>query len=690
MERLTGTLKRTMTRAAVGLKDFFLPKHGKVSLAPSAAVAIVAVLLGMALGSLSVFQHLEWSLYNRYVEISTRRAAPAPGIVIVAIDEPSFQEMRLGWPWPRSLHAALVRSLHDAGARTIVFDIVFDSPSSAPEEDAEFAESLKAAGNVVLAADWQDTADQSYSLMQWVEPVEVIATAAQATGIARLPFDPDGRVRRSPLEFHGKPSLPLAVALLQPSFRAPADTGASRLIHFNGPSRLGIKTVSYYQALNFSEMLPKGIFQDKIVLVGLSLGSSPILTHSVDEFLTPYPDPMPGVEIHATTLDSLLRSRFIKEPFPTPLSVSLLGLAIALGVAPLFYRQGALFGLAINMAIVLAMVVSGFAVYSVFQVKIPVAVPAEMACAMFLLSYAYRFLLGIVERRMILGAFKHYLAPAIVDRILKDPGQLRLGGADFEVTIIFTDLEGFSTISEKLSAEKLHDLLTEYFKAMMDVLLEEHATLDKFIGDAIMVYFGCPVEESDHPLHACRAAVRMQRRVDELNTGWQARGLPPLHMRVGINTGHVVAGNMGTDSIFNYTIIGDSVNLASRLEGVNKEYGTSTIISEDTYRPIAASLTARELDCIRVKGKSEPVAIYELASLAGESSAGTQCLFSEYAQGLALYRNRSWAEAVELFCRILEREPNDVPSRTMRERSSYYLENPPPEDWDGVYTMLHK
>ena len=384
------------------------------------------------------------------------------------------------------------------------------------------------------------------------------------------------------------------------------------------------------------------------------------------------------------------RTRFIGEPFPTPLAVSLLGLVFALALAPLFYRQGAFFGLAITLGIILTLVFTGYLFYVAFQLKIPVVSPAVMIGTMFLLLYLYRFLLGVVERRMILGAFKHYLAPAIVDKILKDPSQLRLGGAVYHVTVIFTDLAGFSTISEKLSAERLHDLLTEYFREMMDILLEEHATLDKFIGDAIMVYFGCPVEENDHPLQACRSAIRMQRRVDVLNQLWRQKGLPPLHMRVGINTGPVVPATWERRA-FSITLSSETVSIsASRLEGVNKEYGTSTIISEDTYRLAAPFITARELDCIRVKGKTDPVAIYELASLAGESAVEKQCVFNMYAEGLALYRKRDWARAIGKFQTLLDRKLADVPARTMLERSVSYLENPPPDNWDGVYTMLHK
>jgi adenylate cyclase len=690
ISRQSAGLTGALARAGASIKMFFLPEHGALRLAPFIVVAVATLGLGVLVSSLEVLQHLEWSLYDRYVQISSQTSQPAEGIVVVAIDEPSFQEMGLEWPWPRSLHGMLVNALHEAGARAIVFDIVFDSPSQRPEEDAEFARSIREAGDVILAADWQTTGDRAYSLVQWVEPAPSLAAAATAVGIARLIFDPDGKVRRAPLEFQGRPSLPLSVARLFSTFRAPADLGSSRLIHFCGPSRFGVRTVSYYQALDYAHMLPPGIFRDKIVLIGLSLGSSPIVKNAVDQFLTPYPEAVPGVEIHAATLDSLLRSAFIKEPFGNPLAVILLALTLGGVMAPVFFRRGAFFGLGITGVVMFGLVAAGYLLFDLFRIKIPVVIPAVMVGMMFLVPYLYRFLLGVIERRMILGAFKHYLAPAIVDKILKDPAQLRLGGANYDVTVIFTDLAGFSTISEKLSAEKLHDLLTEYFLEMMDILLEEHATLDKFIGDAIMVYFGCPIAEEDHALQACRSAVRMQRRVAELNKLWQQKGLPRLQMRVGINTGSVVAGNMGTESIFNYTIIGDSVNLASRLEGVNKEYGTSTIISEDTYRSVASGVTARELDCIRVKGKTEPVAIYELVSLKGETALDRQRTFDIYAEGLSLYRRRDWVKAVSKFQAILECDPADAPARTMLERSDHFRKDPPPDDWDGVFTMLHK
>jgi adenylate cyclase len=290
---------------------------------------------------------------------------------------------------------------------------------------------------------------------------------------------------------------------------------------------------------------------------------------------------------------------------------------------------------------------------------------------------------------MILGAFKHYLAPALVERMLDDPEQLRLGGAEYEVTIIFTDLAGFTTISEKLDPESLQRLLTRFFKEMMDILLSENATLDKFIGDAIMVYFGCPVAFPDHAARACRAAVRMQARMRELNREWSAAGYPEIRMRVGINTGTVVAGNMGTDEIFNFTILGDNVNLASRLEGVNKEYGSLTIASESTRQRLGDGFLLRELDSIRVKGKVEPVAIYEVSGMQ-DAEGQTAELHRLFGEGLALYRAGDFGQAERRFAAALLIEPGDGPSRTFVERCRAYRDSPPPEDWGGVHVMKTK
>jgi adenylate cyclase len=224
---------------------------------------------------------------------------------------------------------------------------------------------------------------------------------------------------------------------------------------------------------------------------------------------------------------------------------------------------------------------------------------------------------------------------------------------------------------------------------MLDELMAEHGTLDKLIGDAIMVYFGCPIPDDRHAHQACRGALAMQRRMRQLNERWAAEGLPQLRTRIGINTGKAVAGNMGTDTIFNYTILGDCVNLASRLEGVNKEYGTLILVGDDTWRRVTGAFEGRELDWIRVKGKTQPVAIHELAAETGALDPGRRALFDRYAEALALYRAGAWRDAADSFARILEMHPGDGPSRAMYERCGYYVDHPAGA-WDGVHVMKTK
>jgi adenylate cyclase len=263
---------------------------------------------------------------------------------------------------------------------------------------------------------------------------------------------------------------------------------------------------------------------------------------------------------------------------------------------------------------------------------------------------------------------------------------LTLGGEEYDVTVLFTDLEGFTTLSEHLSPAQLSAHLGEYFKEMLDVLLPQRGTLDKLIGDAIMMYFGCPIRDPRHAADACHGALAMQQRMAVLNQRWGRDSLPRLRTRIGINTGVAVAGNMGTDHIFNYTIIGDCVNLASRLEGVNKEYGTGIIIGEDTWALVRDQFVTRELDWIRVKGKTRPVAIFELVAEAGTASARQQELLARFAEGLALYRAQRWADAQAAFARVRDVDPSDRPSQVFAERCEYYRAGPP-ESWDGVHVM---
>jgi adenylate cyclase len=674
--------------ALVGhLRAFFLPERGHLRPGPYGVVAAAGIALGLALVTTGPLQRLEWAAYDAFM----RRAAenvPAPGIVVVAIDEPSFAEIGLPWPWPRAMHAQLIDQIAAQRPASIGIDIIFDVPGTQPDGDAELAAAIARAGNVVLGADLAEIQDRAYALTQWSEPLPTLAAGAAAIGVVRIPQDPDRALRRARLEIEGRPSMAAALAG-RGGVALPADPSRPRLVRFNGASRQGIATVSYYQALGAESMLPAGVFSGKHVLIGRSLSATSI-DEQADHFATPVSMQMPGVEVHATILDAILRHRFVADPFGAWLPFALLCAVLAVVVAICTYRLEP--WLASVAWVGLSMLLAGASVLALgrLNVRVPVASAVVVMGACYAVTAAYRFTLTSSERRMIRRAFKHYVAPAIVDQMLADPSKLKLGGEAYEVTVLFSDLEGFTTLSEHLGPEALRLHLTGYFRDMLDRLLAERATLDKLIGDAIMVYFGCPIPDPAHPVQACRAALAMQRRMVELNADWAARGLPQLRTRIGINTGRAVAGNMGTDTIFNYTIIGDCVNLASRLEGVNKEYGTLTIAGEDTWSRVAGRFDGRELDWIRVKGKRRPVAIYEVAGEAGEIDRRRTEVFARYAEGLAAYRAGSWADAGGAFGAALAIDPSDGPSRTMIARCDHYAMSPLTTDWDGVHVMTSK
>lgn len=670
------------------LRAFLFPERGVLLPGPYAVVAAAGIALGIAVAVTEPLDRVEWALYDQYAGIAARGAPPAPGIVVIAVDEPSFAEIGLPWPWPRSVHATLVDQLAAAGARTIAFDILFDVPASNPEDDARFAASIRRAGTVVLACDRALVEDRGYSLTQWTEPVPALAAAASAVGVVRIPYDPDRVIRRATLALEDRPTLALAMASREPGFTPPPRPDVPRLLRFNGESRRGILTFSYYQALDAAKSLPPGIFKNAHVLVGRSLAATTI-DERADLFATPVAIQMPGVEVHATVLDALLRNRFIADPFASRGALlALCALAGAL-VAAALYKMGPMTASASAGGAGLLLLEIGYLALARGHFRLPVVSPIVAIAGTYAATAAYRFALANRERRLIRRAFQHYVAKAIVDQMLNDPSRLKLGGEEYEVTVLFSDIEGFTTLSERLSPGELSSRLGRYFTEMLDELLAERGTLDKLIGDSIMVYFGCPIPDERHAHEACRGALAMQRRMLDLNERWAAEGLPQLRTRIGINTGRAVAGNMGTDTIFNYTILGDCVNLASRLEGVNKEYGTLILVGEDTWARVEGAFDARELDWIRVKGKARPVAIYELAAEAGALDAGRRALFDRYAEALALYRDARWREAADLFGSILASHPHDGPSRTLHERCAYYLEHAP-DAWDGVHVMKTK
>ncbi|MGB6200356.1 MAG: adenylate/guanylate cyclase domain-containing protein [Candidatus Acidiferrales bacterium] len=496
------------------------------------------------------------------------------------------------------------------------------------------------------------------------------------------------------------------------------------LINYQGPVRT-------YRYVSMADVVKNnfapGTFKGKIVLVGASA------TGIGDLRSTPYGGlDYPGVEIHANVIDNILNRHALKRgPAQVAWDIALiLFFGIPVGVWLAFGRPRWLW------APLLLLALFAFGVYDAFLHDwwLNFTMPALTLVSNVGLVALYRALVEEKEKRKVRGAFQQYLSAEVIRRLLESPELLEPRRTD--ITVMFSDIRGFTTISEKLDAQELAALLNRYLTDMTRIVFDRGGTLDKYIGDAVMAFWGAPIEQADHAVSACHAAIEMMERLAPLQRQWQAEGKPRLDIGIGLNTGAASVGNMGSTLRYGYTALGDSVNLASRLEGLNKDYGTHILVSQSTFEQATAQAAQsagsqfifRELDLIRVKGKTQPVGLYELigrrdasgnsaapdtaqravspdraervASTAraervastdsAEQIASTDERLAQFARGRALYRERRWVDAREVFANIAERWPDDGPARVFRERCEDYLIEEPDPDWDGVFTMLHK
>jgi adenylate cyclase len=303
---------------------------------------------------------------------------------------------------------------------------------------------------------------------------------------------------------------------------------------------------------------------------------------------------------------------------------------------------------------------------------------------------AYKYLVESRQKRFIRSAFSTYLAPTVVKKLIESPEGLELGGEERDITAFFSDVQGFTSISEKLTPAELVELLNEFLTEMTDIILEHEGTVDKFEGDAIIAFFGAPNALENQAETAALTCVQMQKRLGELRAKWKAEDRPELKMRIGLCTGPAVVGNMGSRNRMDYTMMGDTVNTAARLEGVNKIYGIYTLVCEHTFQKASNQVVGREIDAINVVGKKEPVVVYQLLGLPEDLDENLLKTMQHYAKGLQRYRQSNWSGAIEAFEAALAIMPDDGPSLAMKKRCHEYLASPPPADWNGSYTMKTK
>lgn len=618
---------------------------------------------------------------------------PPEDMIIVGIDESSFSELKLPWPWPRRLHAQLIEKLTAAGARVIGFDILFADPTT-EKDDTSLTRAIREAGNVVLASEIIIVSEHEYGQVTETEPLPVFRNAAAGVGACTLIYDPDNIIRRSQLTFGRIRSFIYEVLSLSGINRRLLEdiSDENILINFIGPSR-SIKTVSYYQALAYRAHLPRDIFKDKIVLIGRTLTASPDpRAKQPDTFSTPrFPDhqaQMAGVEIIANFIDTVSRNRHIRQ-IPVPyiyLVLLLFFLALAAAGIRITYLKNLL--LTILFTALYGMSAHFFFAYR--SILLPVFLPIAGSWLVFGTCSLTKYILVEKEKKYIKNAFQKYVPPAVVKEILAAPEKLRLGGEQITGTVFFSDLANFTTISEKLEPEKLVSFINEYLSEMTDIVFEYHGTLTRYMGDAILAIWGAPVRQRDHALRSVLAAMKMKDKLRELNIGWKSRSLPELSVRIGLNTGQMTVGNVGSEKHMDYTPMGDNVNLASRLEGANKFYGTCIIIGHSTYQLVSKDIKCRPLDNIRVKGRKEPLEIYEPITSGKKHDKETDSFLYPYNTGLDQEKNRRWPEAVKSFREALTVRPDDTPARLHLERCQGYQENPPPRGWDGIHNLTEK
>ncbi|HET9552157.1 MAG TPA: adenylate/guanylate cyclase domain-containing protein, partial [Anaeromyxobacteraceae bacterium] len=431
--------------------------------------------------------------------------------------------------------------------------------------------------------------------------------------------------------------------------------------------------------------IPREQLRGKIAIVGTTAPGT------WDQRVTPFDAIAPGVITHATFVDNVLHGELLERSQWVVLAEVAMMAAASVVLAWLFARVGSRAAAPALLAVTALWVAVAALALRRFNLVLASGLPLVQVFGMFLAATTYRFFSEEREKRKARERFSRFLAPAIVDEVLSQEGSLRLGGEKRELTALFADIRGFTTISERLDPHVLLGVLNQYLTPMTDVIVSGHqGTLDKYMGDAIMAFWGAPRPQPDHALRACRAALAMLAELDRLRAGWAAQGLPDIDIGVGLNSGPMSVGFVGSqDRFYNYTVLGDAVNLASRLEGANKEYGTRILIGEETWRQVRDQVVSRPLDLVRVKGKREPVRIHELLALA-PGPAGLGPFLEAFAWGLAAFQAQRWDEATARFQEADRLRGGDAPSRVYLARCEAMRRAPPGPGWDGVFEMKTK
>lgn len=651
---------------------------------PAMKLMLLSVLAGWILSVAAllapVWQPMEQKVFDILSVFTAPKKSVLP-ITIIGIDEASFTQLGVRWPWPRDMHAQLVDRLTQSGAAVIAFDVLFPEPGSTSEDEA-FARSIAAAGNVVLAADhvYHETAISR----QWLrmDPVALFTLAGATTGLATMTLDGDTVVRRmaEAEDAFWREAIRALIRSRPGSVEEPYVPPGVMMRHI-GPTHT-FPYVSYYQVLNADPSIPPDFFADQIVLVGRDVRASPELgAAQADTFATPFLMTTglltPGVEVHATQIENALMGQTIQQVSPT-LNVLAISFVLLLAMPVLFFWHPLR---STMLAIFLGGAVVGVSawLFTAFNLWLATATPLLALSVAFLSTGAGSY---FTERRRageIRSAFAKYVSSEVVEEVIAHPERLKLGGHRREVSVLFSDLAGFTSLSEKLSPDAVAAVINLYLNAMTRIIMAHEGTVDKYIGDAVMAFWGAPLDDAEHALHAVQSAIAMQDAMRDLQPQFRALGVDALKLRIGINSGTAIIGNMGSDLRFDYTAIGDTVNLASRLEGANKAYGTNIMLANSTAEIVRERIPLRQVDRVRVKGKSVPVDVFTPCEDA------TLVAATERARNA--YLARDWNTARACWQEVREIAPGDSLADAFDKKIAAHESSPPPDDWDGSVAL---
>jgi adenylate cyclase len=720
-------------------------------------LALLVAFAALRIADPAPIEEIRVRMFDTFQHIEPRKKTARP-VTIVDIDEKSLAKLGQ-WPWPRTNLADMIINLTKLGAVAIGFDIMFPEPDrlnpavaantmrylddatktklrALPSNDQIFADAIRRS-RVVLGetglAEVNPLFDPNLpvsgvaSLGGEPEPflfkypgllrnIPVLEQASAGRGLLTIKTERDGIVRRVPMMLQAQgamvPSLSFEIlrvvtgtpTILIRSEKAgitsvavrglqiPTDPNAQLWVHFahHDPSIY----VSAIDVIDGSVPLDK--IDHKLVLIGTSaVGLN-------DDKTTPIDPVMPGVEIHGQVLESALTGGLLSRP--NSAFVAELGAALVLGILVIVFAPllGPATLVLVGALFATLLIGTSWYYYTQQRVLIDFTYPLLSTMAIYLTLIFSSFVREQAQRRQIRSAFGQYLSPALVEQLAHSPEKLVLGGEEREMTIMFSDVRGFTTISEsyKHDPQGLTTLMNRFLTPLTNAILARKGTIDKYMGDAIMAFWNAPIDDREHQINACEAAVDMLERIDELNKQRELEAEAgghvyiPLNVGVGLNTGTCVVGNMGSDLRFDYSVLGDSVNLASRLEGQSKEYGFPIIVGSKTALAVKDKFAILELDFIMVKGKKEPEVIYAIAGREDTARSGRfQRLRNLTIEMLACYRSRDWdgaLAAIERGRRTDEAHSLGLLYKLYEARILDYQNNPPPDDWNGAFALLTK